>query len=293
MNTPDIHTQKHPKRRNAAMLSFFFILLQLLVYSKVYNESDKAIQPYAVKSTLKLDLVHTLRTTVRDHAARYELHGIDVARYQHTIQWNILKIAGVDFAFIKSTEGISLVDSFFQYNWEQAKVNGIRRGAYHFFNAEKDPVIQAIHFIVNTPMDANDLPPVLDVETLRGCSPAKMRAGVRVWLKTVEKAYGKRPLIYTNVTFYEKYLAGYFENYPLWIADYRGDKAEYQKYKQWKFWQHTDQGYVDGIPAQVDINVFNGTMSQLDSLCMPFRVPKPDSMLSAGKLSRKMRVILN
>jgi lysozyme len=113
------------------------------------------------------------------------------------------------------------------------------------------------------------------------------------WLKTVEKATGKRPLIYTNFTFYEKYLAGHFENYPLWIADYRGDKAGYSKYRQWKFWQHTDQGFVDGIPAKVDINVFNGSLKQLDSLCMPFRVPHSDSLVTTDKLSKRMRLIFN
>jgi lysozyme len=153
-------------------------------------------------------------------------------------------------------------------------------------------VIQAVHFIVNTPFDKYDLPAVLDVETTRGKAGWQVRTGMRQWLQVVEHATGKRPLIYTNFSFYEKYLAGYFENYPLWIADYRGDKAEYKKYSQWKFWQHTDQGKIDGIPSTVDINVFNGTVSQLDSLCRTFRITTSDSLTSTfAVIDRKMKLI--
>ena len=42
---------------------------------------------------------------------RYPVHGIDVARYQGTIDWSRAARAGVNFAFIKATEGGDMPDS--------------------------------------------------------------------------------------------------------------------------------------------------------------------------------------
>ncbi|RYD73205.1 MAG: glycoside hydrolase family 25 protein, partial [Sphingobacteriales bacterium] len=117
------------------------------------------------------------------------------------------------------------------------------------------------------------LPPVLDVEVTRGMSAQVIRDGVQVWLDMVEKAYGKRPIIYTGYHFYRNYLEGHFNEYPLWIAHYKGyENAKLNR--EWLFWQHTDRGMLNGIPKEVDFNVFRGTAAELDSICIPAK-PKP------------------
>ena len=35
---------------------------------------------------------------------------------------------------------------------------------------------------------------------------------------------------------------------------------------QWKFWQHTDVGRIEGIRGKVDMNVYNGSMYDLRKL---------------------------
>ncbi|HMO23601.1 MAG TPA: GH25 family lysozyme, partial [Candidatus Melainabacteria bacterium] len=66
-------------------------------------------------------------------AAAEHLFGIDVSRHQGTIDWGRVKAAGVNYCFIKSTEGSSWKDNKFDFNWAEAKKHGIIRGAYHFF----------------------------------------------------------------------------------------------------------------------------------------------------------------
>ncbi|MGZ5304823.1 MAG: glycoside hydrolase family 25 protein, partial [Bacteroidia bacterium] len=212
--------------------------------------------------------VARVNETLQGKPAKYEIHGLDVARYQKQINWPVVKKTGVEFVFIKATEGIGLKDSFFDVNWQQAKEVGVRRGAYHFYIAEKDPALQAANFIYNTQMEPGDLPPVLDVEVTRGMSGKVIREGVQVWLDMVEKAYDKRPIIYTGYHFYRNYLQGHFNDYPLWIAHYNG----YEKTKldrEWLFWQHTDRGKLAGIKKEVDLNVFRGNIADLDSMCIP------------------------
>src|SRR5438128_304537 len=65
--------------------------------------------------------------------ARYPEQGIDVSHHQGAIDWAVLPAQGVDFAYIKATEGGDHVDRLFARNWQAAADAGMKRGAYHFF----------------------------------------------------------------------------------------------------------------------------------------------------------------
>ena len=74
-------------------------------------------------------------TAVRDvlpSPGEFEVHGIDVSKYQGDIDWNSVYGSGVKFAWIKATEGGDRVDDKFEQNWTRAKEAGLPRGAYHF-----------------------------------------------------------------------------------------------------------------------------------------------------------------
>ncbi|MGN1217079.1 MAG: GH25 family lysozyme, partial [Phocaeicola sp.] len=135
------------------------------------------------------------------------------------------------------------------------------RGAYHFYNPNTDPVKQADFFIDNVKLKAGDLPPVLDIEK-KPKDVAKLKRDLLVWLNRVERHYKVKPILYTSYKFKNKYLSdSVFNTYPYWIAHYYVDSVRYEG--EWKFWQHTDVGTMPGISKQVDLNVFNGSMSDL------------------------------
>src|ERR1700759_1840135 len=69
----------------------------------------------------------------RPSERRYPYQGIDVSHHQGHIAWAKLPRQGVDFAYIKATEGSDHVDRRFKANWHAAHRAGIHRGAYHFF----------------------------------------------------------------------------------------------------------------------------------------------------------------
>ncbi|HMU47688.1 MAG TPA: glycoside hydrolase family 25 protein [Chitinophagaceae bacterium] len=203
----------------------------------------------------------------------YMIHGIDVSKYQDKIDWNEVKAMQVKqiqlgFAFIKATEGIKNKDPHFKRNWEKAKDAGVIRGAYHFFIASKDGQKQAENFINNVKTGPGDLPPVLDVEQLNGSSALQLRAELKKWLNVVENHFGVKPIIYTNVDFYHRYLGSEFDQYPLWVAHYyQLEKPQIKR--NWIFWQHSDAGRVNGIYSKVDFNVFNGDSAAFRSLLIP------------------------
>jgi lysozyme len=172
------------------------------------------------------------------------------------------------FAFIKATEGNSNADGYFKRNWKKSREAGMVRGAYHFFIASKDGRTQAENFIKQVELQPGDLPPVLDVEQTFGVSGDKLRREVKKWLDIVEAHYGVRPILYTYVVFYEKYLKGHFDDYPLWVAHYL-QPHQPRIERTWSFWQHSESGRVSGIRSKVDFNVFNGDSASFRALLVP------------------------
>lgn len=203
----------------------------------------------------------------------YTIHGIDVSRYQETINWESVKEMNVEditlsFAFIKATEGNISVDRFFKRNWKKASQTTVTRGAYHFFLATKSGKTQAENFIATVDLKSGDLPPVLDVEQTYGVADITLRKRVKEWLETVEHHYKVRPIIYTNVDFYKEHLKDEFDDYPLWVAHYL-QKRKPRIYRDWHFWQYSELGRVNGIASKVDFNVFNGDSVEFNNLLVP------------------------
>jgi lysozyme len=208
-----------------------------------------------------------------DMPVNYSMHGIDVSKFQREINWEAVKQMQVDkirisFTFIKATEGITRQDAAFKRNWQKAGKAGLVRGAYHFFYSTRDPIKQAINFRNVVQLESGDLPPVLDIEMHNNQPAAVIRSTAKIWLEEMEKAYGVKPIIYTNLKFYNTYLGDEFNDYPLWIAHYY-QKERPRVNREWLFWQHSDIGRVNGIKTIVDFNVFRGDSASLMKLCLP------------------------
>lgn len=196
----------------------------------------------------------------------YAIQGIDVSRYQLNINWEKVAQQGIHFAFVKATEGATHLDTLFDKNWKAINAAGIRRGAYHFFRPNTDPLLQAQHFIDHVDLAAGDLPPVLDIEVLDNNHPTLIIASLKIWLDTIYQHYGVRPVLYTNLKYYNKHLAGHFDDYPLWIARYSKEEPVLACGRDWQFWQYGNRGNLLGVDGYVDFNVFYGDWMDLDQL---------------------------
>ena len=197
----------------------------------------------------------------------FTVHGIDAARFQKSINWNVARANGVNFAFIKATEGGDLLDPSFKDHWRGAGRSGMWRGAYHFYYFCTTPEVQAQWFIRNVPRVSGSLPPVLDMEwnpfspTCATVRPpaAEVRRQMRVWLRIVEAHYGQRPIIYTTPGFYEDNGLGQFRGYDFWLRTTAKTPREAYPGQGWRFWQYSATGLIPGIAGEVDLNAFNGT----------------------------------
>lgn len=192
----------------------------------------------------------------------YTVHGVDVSKYQGSVDWYQLKNHEVKFAFIKATEGKELVDKEFEENWNGAKNAGIARGAYHFYRPHLDWKIQARNFIGRVELEKGDLPPVLDIELIHSRDQLNLLSDIRKWLEVVEKHYGIRPIVYTYENYYNRFLLNEFRHYNLWIAKYSHRAPVLEDEARWEFWQYSESGKIKGVNHKIDLNCFFGTEAQ-------------------------------
>ena len=89
----------------------------------------------------------TARGGWRPSERKYPYQGIDISHHQGHIAWAKLPRQGVDFAYIKATEGSDHVDRRFSRNWHASHRAGIHRGAYHFFRLCGSGRAQAANFV--------------------------------------------------------------------------------------------------------------------------------------------------
>lgn len=225
------------------------------------------------------------------------VYGIDLSKYQHiqgkkihSIDWDRLRITHlgslskktvsgnvdfkVSFIFIKSTEGTTLTNPYYNADYAAAREHGYPVGTYHFFTHLSSGSQQANHFLAQSHIQKGDLPPVLDLEPLP--SQVKKMGGavhmwsrVRNWLQIVEKKTGMRPILYVSQTFVNRWLDAAPDikrNYPVWIARY----GEYKPDVKLWIWQLAPDGKVRGIAGQTDINVFNGYRNEFNQWLSSF-----------------------
>ncbi len=200
---------------------------------------------------------------------RFPIRGIDVSHFQQEINWQALKTEDVRFVFIKATEGGDLRDPAFNENWNESKRAGFIRGAYHFFTFCRAGKEQAQNFIKTVPVEAETLPPVIDLEFGGNCSARPEREVLLKELKDfigeTERVYGQQPILYIKYDSYDTYLKGEFQNLHLWIQD-RFFQPELSDKRRWSFWQYSSRGRLQGIKTYVDLNIFNGAEQEFNQL---------------------------
>ena len=172
---------------------------------------------------------------------------------------------------IQATEGSTLVDEYFKYNYEQAQKTNICVGAYHFFSFDSSGKTQAENFIAAVEKCDNMLPPVIDIEFYGNKEknpPARtdVREKLDTLIESLETHYEMKPIIYATEKSYSLYLADAYEDYDIWIRNVIST-PNLSDNRNWTFWQYTNRQRLDGYKGKekyIDMNVFNGTRDEFE-----------------------------
>jgi lysozyme len=221
--------------------------------SRIAASAAAAVVPLV----LALALLWHLAGRWHPSEADYPLQGIDVSHHRGAIDWARLWAQGVDFAYIKATEGGDHRDSRFAENWRASRAAGIRRGAYHFFTLCRSGAHQAANFIAAVPAEPDALAPAVDLEFLGNCS---RRAPVRdfhselaSFIRLVEARYRKPVVLYLTEEFDRAYQVSARVRRPLWLR-----RLVFQPRfaaRPWAIWQVSNFRRLNGIEGRVDWNV--------------------------------------
>lgn len=216
-------------------------------------------------------------------------YGIDVSHHNFdsgsTIAWAELPGNQVAFVYMKATEGDHFFDGTLEANWKAISKDAgtLLKGPYHFLSANVDPEKQAANFISILRTKTNyvsgkDLPPCLDLEwdlakdqkgdlvdRWKSLSPDQIMQKVDAWLRSVEKEFPVRAIIYTNAAWWksvgltdDKFLA----DRNIWIADYtvKANSTSLPTVppnRRWLVWQFTENLELGG-------KKFDGNVSKRD-----------------------------
>jgi lysozyme len=218
--------------------------------------------------------------------------GIDVSYWDSGIDWPKVRATGQRFVFVKATEGETYADPTFETNWVGAKTSGLLRGAYCFFHPNQDGKKQADRFIsvVKALNDNGELPMVIDLEVADATPKEKIIAKAKVWLDEVEQAFGRKPAIYSGVSFLETNFSelgggppAWAKDYPFWLGWYPNQYTPGMAplmphgWLNWTFWQYSKTGNLNGINTKVNLDIFNGTLDDLYKFAgaqAPVQTPK-------------------
>jgi hypothetical protein len=194
------------------------------------------------------------------------------------MDWQKAKDAGVQFAFVKATEGANWIDPTFAYNWQESRRLKIPHGAYHFFRPADDDKLQVRNFIELVQPEAGELL-VLDLEDTGGQGKPLLTLTVKRALDQFYEMLGRYPLIYSRASWLnaninigdlpklDYWLAQYrwALPYPLFTAEYPSDKLTAPtgiERQQIKFHQSGEKGNGGKFGAQsyyIDTDRFLGS----------------------------------
>lgn len=215
--------------------------------------------------------------------------GIDVSRWQGTINWTSVKGAGKTYAWAQATRGAYLTNVNFVANMVNGKAAGVLMGAYHYATpATNSPTVEANYFWNLAGQfilaDGKTLMPMLDIEEFTGHVGATSYSDwANQWYNIiVAKAAAAgvtiKPVMYSSACHYCN-MNSSCSQFGAWVANYMGGNPNPQTGTPWincsgcnlwgsgiwHFWQYSSTGAVPGISGNVDLDVFNGTAAQLQA----------------------------
>lgn len=184
--------------------------------------------------------------------------GIDVSRWQGTIDWAKVKAAGITFAILKcgGSDSGFYTDRTFEYNYREAKKNGIAVGAYYFVG--KDCITyeagqaDAKRMLSICAGKEFELPLFIDCEA----QETKHKVGITdaiLGFYDIMIAAGRKAGVYASAVsgFRDRIEDERIKHIPHWVAQYNTECT----YKgEWKIWQKSSKGRIDGINGNVDLD---------------------------------------
>lgn len=223
-----------------------------------------------------------------------EIKGIDVSRWNGTIDWKTVANYGMGFAILRITEKGNIVDSTFEANYKGCIDNKIPVGVYKYSYATNVSEIQyEANVVIKTLNNRKlDYPVFLDIEDKcqENLSEELMLKMIKAFKSIVVKA-GYKFGIYCGYSWYQNKLPKEAQNYDCWVARYpSNDTGDLQERLRVSAsdgvigWQYSSKSTIPGIPTKTDRNVFYKDYSKTSSIST--NSPKPTTTQGSDTMNK-------
>ncbi|MCI9638631.1 MAG: hypothetical protein HFE72_00630 [Emergencia sp.] len=219
------------------------------------------------------------------HASKFRntlvIDGIDVSEYQQQIDWAKVKRQGIDYAYIRvgfsylASPHRTNTDSYFEYNYKEARANDIMVGVYYYSTATSPTEAQKEAKYVLDVLDGRelDLPVAYDFEMPSG---SRLTSAYNSWSSSTRKDkaatnslaflnYIKKNSDYESMFYSYRAITSPYgspssnkinmnlidNKFKVWLAQYSTDNSYERPYE---YWQYTSSGSITGISGRVDCN---------------------------------------
>lgn len=248
-------------------------------------------------------MLDSIRSLIKRVLGPTYLKGIDTSHHQETKNWPVVLGSGkADFVYLKLSEGETYTDPDADVDVAALRESTTPWGGYHFFRPLMDIQLQAQNFWRLGQYAL--LPPWLDVEPVKNdpryaadlawwnnTPKPQIQARIKEMLDALQAISGIRPIIY-SADWAWRYvgIAGWETQYRLAVASYTSAPLVPAPWTEWTFWQYSASGIVPGIVKKVDLDYFNGNITDLLDLCEepePIEIIARATVLTDGLRLRK------
>ena len=212
---------------------------------------------------------------------KYE--GIDVSNWQGYIDYSQVKNSNIEIVYIKASQGSTYKDPYFEINYENAKSNGLKVGAYHFLTATntEEAKQEAVFFASVISRKQIDCKLALDYEQFNGLDKEQINQIALAFIQKIKELTEKEVIIYSDLSNGENtFNSEVANNGELWLA-YYGDYNNLEDINSsWSNFigvQYTDSGIISGIETNVDRDLFSEEIFLDDSSEIPYTENPNDS----------------
>lgn len=240
----------------------------------------------AMKEAMKEAMAKRINDFKKDQETPRIL-GIDVSDWQMNVNWEKVAASGIQFAYIKCSEGNKMRASLYEHHARGAQKAGILIGAYHFARPNDDINLDAQEeakmMLERMSLVKSELPPCLDLEATK---TKKTAAWAKTFCETISKETGRKMMVYVGRYFWPKDCSEedrkwFSQNTYLWIPAYpqtlNPHTSNWPKgFGPWEspvMWQYAGDpkanafATCDGVRGACDRNVFRGSLDDLKKLC--------------------------
>lgn len=204
-------------------------------------------------------------------------YGIDISSFQGDIDFEAVREYGIEFVYIRSSQGTAYIDPYFSRNYYGVTQSGMLVGAYHVLAAQdEEGARQEARFFAELLQNRTfHGKPAFEYVVPSGLTEDRINANALAFISELRSQTGLSAVLYSDAYSAQNvFNADVARAAALWVAQYGvQEPSDNDKWSSYAGFQYTDAASVDGISGDVDADIFTSAM--LQTAPAPSATPDP------------------